>query len=196
MKKVFSQVSKCVSGFLVVGVLTSYSLSAATIDTSSIKVGFTGYKTEDMVETSGMFKKIKFTFGKDKKSITGVLKGASAVIVPTSSVIPELDDATKNMNTVFFPALAGKESINVVIQEVVEGDGKGLISAKISIGNQSTIVPLVYEIKNKKLMAQGKLDLNAFSNATQALSALSKAAPGHADFSWAVVDLTMSANVK
>ncbi|RDU70250.1 hypothetical protein CQA66_08600 [Helicobacter aurati] len=175
--------------------ITSTFLHAATINQASVQVGFVGYKTPFMADVAGSFKNIKYTFGKDTKTLKGTLQGATAVIVPTSSNITDIEEATNNMNKVFFPALTGKNTIQVTFVKVVEGDGKGLISARIAIGKESCIVPLEYTIVDNKLIAKGKLDLNNFSNASKALQALSAAAAGHAGISWANVDISFSAEL-
>ncbi len=185
---------KLVSTCLVSAFVSSF-MYASTIDQKSVKVEYIGYKTPYMAELAGNFKNIKYTFGRDNKTIKGVLSGASALIVPTSSIIEDNEEATNNMNKVFFPTLLGKNNIQVVFVDVVEGDNKGLISAKIIIGKQSCIIPLEYEIEKNTLIAKGRLDLNNFSNSAKALKALSDAAAGHAGITWANVDIVFTANI-
>ncbi|TLE00032.1 hypothetical protein LS73_006210 [Helicobacter muridarum] len=187
--------SKIVVGSLLSATASAF-LHAATIDKSSVEVWFIGYKTPDMVDLAGTFKNIKYTFGKDAKTFMGTLQGASAVIVPTSSEIPDIEAATNNMNKVFFPTLLGKNNIQVTFVKVIEGDNRGVISARVSIGKESTIIPLEYEISDNKLTAKGRLDLHNFSNASKALKALSDAAAGHAGISWPNVDIIFKANIK
>lgn len=177
------------------GVLMSSFVYATTIDKKSIKVEFIGYKTPYMADLTGSFENIKYIFGKNDKNIKETLKDAKAIIVPTSSIIDGNQEATNNMNKVFFPTLLGKDNIQVTFIDIIEGDNKGLISAKIIIGKQSCVIPLEYNIDNNKLIAKGRLDLNNFNNATKALKALSNVAPGHAGITWSNVDVVFMANV-
>ncbi len=176
-------------------VIASTYLYANTIDTKSVQVAFVGYKTSVMADIGGSFKQIQYSFGKDTKSLSGILQNAHAIIVPTSSEIPDNAEATQNMNKVFFPILTGKNNIQVTFIKVIEGEEKGLISAKITIGKESTIVPLEYTIANKQLIAKGKLDLHSFRQGTKALQALSAAAAGHGGITWANVEIIFTANV-
>lgn len=190
------------SGFLksriilgICSLATSAFIYAHTIDTKSVNIEFVGYKTPSMADLSGSFKKVQYNFGKDTSKISGVLQNASATIIPTSSEIPDNNAATDNMNKVFFPALLGKNNIKVTFIKVVEGEDIGLISAKVVIGKESSIVPLVYTIENNKFVAKGTLDLNSFSQSQKALKALSNAAPGHTGITWANVDIIFTADM-
>lgn len=163
------------------GLAASSSVYASTIDTKSVKVEFVGYKAPVMADLAGSFKTIQYTFGKDTRSIVGVLQNASATIVPTSSEIPDNEIATDNMNKVFFPTLLGKNNIKVTFIKVVEGEDTGLLRAKVMIGKELSIVPL---------------DLHNFSQGEKALKALSDAAAGHAGITWGNVELIFTADVK
>ncbi len=169
---------------------------AASIDENSVKIEFEGYKTPDMVGTKGSFKNAKLTFGKDKSSISTQLKGARAVLSPSD--IDMGDDngiITTNIVETFFKVLNSKSDIKVSFENVVDGKDKGVISAKVTIGKQSDIVPMMYEIKDGKFMANGQLDINTFSNGSKALKALSDVAAGHMGISWSIVDIMFSADL-
>lgn len=175
-------------------VMSSF-MYANMINTKSVNVEFIGYKASVMADLAGHFKNIQYSFGRDSSSISGVLSNASAIIIPTSSEIPDNEVATRNMNEVFFPTLLGKNNIKVTFIKIVEGEDTGLISAKVSIGKEFSVVPLVYTIKNGKFVAKGTLDLNSFSQSQKALRALSDAAPGHAGITWANVEIVFTADI-
>lgn len=177
------------------GVSVAGFLQAATIDTKSAKVAFVGYKAPVMADLGGHFNQIQYTFGKDTKSLSGTLQNARAIITPTSAEIPDNEEATNNLNKVFFPTLLGKNNIQVTFIKIIEGEDKGIISAKVTIGKESSIVPLEYTIVDNSFVAKGVLDLHAFTNSTKALQALSAAAAGHAGISWPNVTLIFTANI-
>ena len=184
--------------FVVSAVLSASLLSclnAASIDQKSLNVSFEGYKTANKVGTPGTIKKVKYTFGKDKKSIKGLLNGATATFSP-KNIDMGADPVTKNIVDVFFKTLNNDEDFNVQIINVIEGENVGLLTAKVNIGGQSQIVGLTYTIEDKKFEAKGTLNLLAFENGEKALQDLSKAAAGHGGISWPVVDLTLTAKVK
>ena len=161
------------------------SINAATLKKESIRVSFEGYKTEEMVGVKGEFKNIQYKLGKDTKSIAGTLKGANAIIAPNSVDMEEgNEEITKNIINAFFATLLPKNgNVQVNFRDVVEGNNKGVISAQITIGNQSTII-------------HGQLDLHVFNNANKALKALSDAAPGHGGISWPLVDIVVTADIQ
>lgn len=176
--------------------LFSAIVYAGGIDVSSAKVEFEGYKTPDMVGTKGSFKNAKLTFGKDNSSLSSQLKGAKAVLSPSDIDMGDNNGIiTTNIVETFFKVLNSKSDIKVSFEDINEGKDKGVISAKVTIGKQSDIVPMTYMIEDGKLIAKGQLDLHAFSNGSKALKALSGVAAGHMGISWSVVDITFSANL-
>ncbi|RJF79846.1 hypothetical protein [Campylobacter coli] len=172
------------------------SLSAVSFNQDSLKVSFEGYKTEDMVGVGGEFKDVKYKFSKNTSTLASYLKGARAVVNPSSVFMGEGNEIiTDNLAKVFFPSLLGNSDIKVVFKDVVTGENKGVISARVTIDKKSTLVPLSYTIENNKFVAKGQLDLHAFKNSSQALKALSDVAPGHSGISWPLVDIVFSADV-
>ncbi|EAK1012934.1 hypothetical protein LU204_001066 [Campylobacter coli] len=172
------------------------SLSAVSFNQDSLKVSFEGYKTEDMVGVGGEFKDVKYKFSKNTSTLASYLKGARAVVNPSSVFMGEGNEIiTDNLAKVFFPSLLGNSDIKVVFKDVVTGENKGVISARVTIDKKSTLVPLSYTIENNKFVAKGQLDLHAFKNSSQALKALSDVAPGHGGISWPLVDIVFSTDV-
>ncbi|AXP08502.1 hypothetical protein N4T57_04115 [Campylobacter hepaticus] len=188
MKKIFvSVLSSC---------LLASALSAVSFKEDSLKISFEGYKTKDKVKVEGEFKGAQYQFSKNTKDLATYLKNAKAIIKPGDAYMGEDKDIiTHNITKVFFPVLLGNTDIKVVFQDVVEGENKGLISAKVTMDKKSTVIPLSYEIKDKKFEAKGQLDLHTFKNGSKALKALSDAAPGHGGISWPLVDITFSADL-
>ena len=172
-------------------------LCANGIDTESVKVEFEGYKTSEMVGTKGVFKTGKFMFGKDNSSISSQLKNAKAVL--STKDIDMHDDngiITTNIVQTFFEVLKANSDIHVSFENVVEGKDMGVITAKVTIGKESDLVPMAYKINDGKLVAKGDLDLHAFKNSSKALKALSDVAPGHKGISWPLVEIVFSADMK
>ncbi|MBM0637343.1 hypothetical protein LNU06_04795 [Campylobacter sp. VicNov18] len=172
------------------------ALSAVSFKEDSLKISFEGYKTESMVGVEGEFKNVEYKFPKNTKDLPSYLKGAKATIKPSEAFMGEGNDTiTNNITKVFFPNLLGDTQIKVMFEDVVAGQNKGVISAKITMDKKSIIIPLVYELKDDKFKAKGQLDLHAFKNSSKALQALSDAAPGHGGISWPLVDISFDADV-
>ncbi|WDL69596.1 hypothetical protein IP364_06830 [Helicobacter winghamensis] len=186
--------------FAVFGILAlSSTLFGAGLNKESIKIGFEGYKTPTMAGTKGVFTTAKFNFKKDDSTLSKQLVGASVILSPKNIDMggEENQVITDNVINAFFGTLNNKNDIKVEIINVIEGEYKGTISAKVIINRQSVIVPLNYEILgNKEFQAQGRLDLLAFSNAPKALKALSDVAAGHLGVSWNIVDITINGKLK
>lgn len=176
--------------------LLTSGLNAFSFKQDSLKIAFEGFKTADMVGVSGEFKEVKYSLGKDTKDINSYLKNAKATINPKSAFMGEdAEPITNNIVNVFFPSLLGQGDIKVVFQNLVEGDNKGIISAKVTLDKKSTIMPLSYTIKDGKFEAKGQLDLHNFKNGAKALKDLSDAAPGHGTISWPLVNVSFSADL-
>lgn len=167
---------------------------AQSIDKDSISVTFEGYKTADMVGVQGYFGHVKYTFSKDDGTLFGPLKGAKAVIVPSSANMG-VDIITGNIVNTFFKIFSGKNNLEVTFINIVEGNDKGVITANVKIGNEQNTFPLTYTIKDNKLEAKGQLDISGFQNSKEALTELSKVAPGHGNISWPLVNITFSADI-
>lgn len=182
-------------GFLV----SSSVLFGAGLDKTSIQIEFEGYKTPTMAGTKGVFKTAKFNFNRDDSTLSKQLIGASVILSPKDIDMggEENQVITDNIVNTFFDTLNSKSDIKVEIINVLEGEYRGTISAKVIINRQSAVVPLDYEILgNKDFQAQGRLDLNAFSNTPKALKALSDVAAGHLGMSWNIVDITIKGKLK
>ncbi|XTO86565.1 hypothetical protein DSX90_000080 [Campylobacter jejuni] len=176
--------------------LLASALSAVSFKEDSLKVSFEGYKTKDMIGTKGEFKNVEYKFSKNTKDLASYLKGAKATIKPSNAFMGEGNDIiTNNITKVFFPALLGDTDIKVVFQDVIAGENKGVISAKITMDKKSTIVPLTYTIKDNKFEAKGQRDLHTFKNGSKALKALSDVAAGHGGISWPLVDISFNADL-
>ena len=182
--------------YLFLSLLVCGYLMAGGIDTNSVKVEFEGFKTPDMIGTKGTFSDVKLTFGKDDSTLSSQLKDASAVLSPKSiDMGDDNGDITKNIRDVFFKAFNSQNDIKVSFEDVIEGNNSGFISAKVTIGKKSDIVPMKHTIEEGKFVSKGQLDLSAFSNSAKALKALSDAAAGHMGVSWPIVDISLSADM-
>lgn len=180
---------------LVISFICVSIVSAATIDKNSIEIRFEGFKAPQMLNLEGKFNEVKYTFKNDNTSIASTLRGATAIVKP-SSLDTGVDAANKNLKEAFFKTLIGNGDVKVTIKDVMEGDNTGIIMAYVTMGSKKDVaLPLTYTIKDNKLEAKGQLNLDLFNNSKKALEALSKAAPGHAGISWPLVNITFSANV-
>lgn len=168
---------------------------ALTLDESSLKVEFEGYKTPDFIATKGAFSNVKYTFNKDTSSLSSTLKNAKAVLNP-NDLLMDTDEITNNIKNVFFKALNKGKSFEVAVINVAEGKDKGVISTIVKIGNEKANLALTYTIQNDDFNATGELDLSSFKNSSKALSELSKVAAGHAGISYPLVKIILSGKVK
>ncbi|RDU62681.1 hypothetical protein [Helicobacter sp. MIT 14-3879] len=187
MKKILLKIAIIAGSFVVT--------NAATIDESTLKLDFEGYKTKDRVATIGSFNDVKYSLNKDTSSITSTFKGAKAIIDP-NNVDMNVDEITNNIKNAFFKTLNKGAKFEVEIVNVVEGDNQGLLSGIVKIGKEKSNLPLSYTINESDFFAEGELDLSVFKNSSKALKALSDVAPGHAGFSWPLVKVTLSGKVK
>ncbi len=177
----------------------SSALFAVSLDDKSVQIGFEGYKTPAMVGTKGAFKTAQFKFKSDTSSLTKQLTGATITLSPKDIDMggAENQAITDNIVKTFFSTFNKQGDIKVELINVIEGEFKGTISAKVTINKQSTIVPLSYVIEgNNEFSAQGRLDLAAFPNSTKALKALSDVAAGHLGISWNIVDINVKGKVQ
>ncbi|MCI5969429.1 hypothetical protein [Helicobacter sp.] len=179
--------------------LLSSALFANTLDKDSIKISFEGYKAPQMVGVKGKFTTSKVEF-KDNSSFAKQIVGASITLSP-NDIDMSNPVITNNIINAFFNTLNNKGDVKVELVSLIEGKDVGTITAKVTINNQSTTMPLVYKIQNgdmgkKEFTAEGRIDLAPFSNTTKALKALSDAAPGHLKISWNVVDIFVTGTLK
>ncbi|MCH5322265.1 MAG: hypothetical protein J1E31_01615 [Helicobacter sp.] len=190
---------KFIATTTLVSLVFSSSLFALALDEKSIKISFEGYKTPAMIGTRGGFSKAQFHFNKDASSLSKQLTNASITLSPKDIDMGGVENQViaDNLVNYFFAPFNNKGDIKVTIGNVIEGESKGTISAKVTIGNQSTLVPLMYVITgNNDFEARGQLDLSAFTNAQKALKALSDAVPEHQNVSWNIVNLTINGKLK
>lgn len=174
------------------------SAFAISLNESSIKIYFEGFKTPAMIGTKGSFTKASFKLNA-QTSLSTQLINASITLSPNDIDMGGADNQviTDNIINTFFKTLNNKNDIKVTIINVLEGENKGVITAKVTINKQSALLPLVYEISGKNgFEATGRLDLSAFSNATKALKALSEVAQGHLGISWNIVDIKIEAKLQ
>lgn len=175
------------------------SAFAVSLNESSIKIYFEGYKTPAMLGTKGGFAKATFKLNQNTQSLSTQLINANIILSPNDIDMGGADNQaiTDNVVNTFFKTLNNKNDIKVTVINVLEGENKGVINAKVTINKQNALLPLVYEIGgNNDFEATGRLDLSAFSNATKALKALSEVANGHLGISWNIVDIKIEAKLQ
>ena len=173
------------------------SAFAVSLNENSIKIYFEGFKTPAMLGTKGGFTKATFKLNKNTQSLSTQLINANIILSPNDIDMGDNQVITDNVVNTFFKTLNNKNDIKVTIINVLEGENRGVITAKITINKQNALLPLVYEIgRNNDFEATGRLDLLAFSNATKALTALSEVASGHLGISWNIVDIKIEAKLQ
>lgn len=171
----------------------------ATLDTANAKTTWTGYKFYDKTPVSGTFTNIKYTWGKDTKSVEGTLSGAKAVI---DSYTVDLQDELKNANVRdgFFKQFKSKDIV-VTVDKIVTDEkdkNKGRLEVSVNMNGVKKAVPvwMPYVIENGKFSAKGVVDFNDFSLGG-ALAKLNEACgPLHEGKTWGEAAFALEIPVK
>lgn len=154
---------------LITSVLGSLAFGAfafgATLDTANAKTTWTAYKFYDKTPVRGTFSKISYQWGKDTKSIEGMLTGATAVIDGMSVDLG--DERSATVAEGFFSQFKNKE-IRVRFTGITPDStdkNKGRIEGVIEMNGVAKPVPiwLPYTIEQKTFVANGVIDLNDFA---------------------------------
>lgn len=133
------------------------SLNAYELD-GDLKVEWTGYKTEKKVGVSGTFKKVDLQI-KRNEDFANFLKSAE-VEIDSLSLESGLEVRNKSMvNTLF--SLKSSEKILAFISEV--NTNTKSLTLKLTMNEVTKTVPMKYEIKDKKVVASGVIDILDFS---------------------------------
>lgn len=183
-----------ISFWILVG-MSSGLLFANSLDLTKVKTTWTAYKAADKQPVTGTFTDIKYTFGKDTKSIAKTLEGATAVIKAVSA---DLGDDLRNGNIrgYFFSKLKGNGEIKVTLRNVVLGENVGSALATVNLNGKSQRIPIVIDIKDGELKAWGTIDILAFG-AKEALMALAaQCFDYHEGMTWSQVQIAFTAPVK
>lgn len=170
-----------------------FTLQAASIDANTAKTEFTAFKTAKKLAVNGSINNVKYKFKKKNGSISAMLKGSTASF---SMDDINLANPVKNANfKKFFTDTLKDKKVKVTFKNVTEGEGLGIILARIKINGVNRNIPLQYVEKNKTLVITGLLDLDDYK-CSKALSNLSKNVKEHLGLSWSQVELKFSVNLK
>lgn len=189
---------KVLKGLTVAALVASVSLAglnALTVDKSSVKVIFDGYKTEKKTKVDGTFKTITTTFQKESGSVADILNGAVGVI-DLKSVDTKLAARNKNIVTKFFDHLK-QEKLKGTFKAASGDDKKGKVTLELDFNGVKKDIPMTYENKGGQLIAKGTINVNDFAKEEFEKFSMDKTIQGlHGKKTWETVDITFSASVK
>ncbi|MCE3047170.1 YceI family protein [Helicobacter kayseriensis] len=167
-------------------ILTIGACFGINLDTSKTQMYWEAYKLINKTPVKGSFSDVQYKFSK-KSGISGSLLGATAKI-DLSKVVTGNPVSEENLTNSFFKKFEGKD-IKVKIEQVIEGEDKGTILAKITMNKKSQLVPMQYEIKEGQLIAKGIFDVLSFK-LDGALKQLAKACQDfHEGYTWSQVEV-------
>lgn len=179
---------------LIPAILLCFSLNAASLDPASAKLEFTAFKTPQKVAVVGVLEDGKYKFKKKSGTIKELLSGATASFDLAKINIGS--NKLKNENVAkFFTALLKDKTIKVTFKNVTQGQGLGIILARIKLNGINRNIPLQYIQKNSQLVITGLLDLSDYK-AGPALKSLEDNVKEHLGLSWSQVELKFSIILK
>ncbi|MBO7369866.1 MAG: YceI family protein, partial [Campylobacter sp.] len=142
------------------------------IDPSGAKINFLSYKMPGKMKVPetgnpATFKSVEFNFANENGSIAKILTNSTAKFDLTSIDTNKNPIRDNNVKNKFFAHLASKEVVGKIVS--VKGDDtKGEISLSLNFNGIEKVIPLIYEVKDGKIVAEGMLDLvegNLFNTA-------------------------------
>lgn len=174
-----------------------------SLDPSTVKVGWTAFKTTEKLAVKGSLPKVevKTTSAKSfPKLLTNVkVMGAVDQESKSDSGNPARD---KTLYEKFFSLLSKHAKFQGVITDVSGNDQSGDFALKLDLNGKSKKVPMKYTLLSDGLFqAAGEFDMNDFkmekalASVHQACEALHTGKDG-ASKTWPNVGLTVSANIK
>ncbi|AXH08951.1 hypothetical protein CP960_04640 [Malaciobacter halophilus] len=145
---------------LIIGIIflfASIGLNAYELN-GNLKVGWTGYKTEEKIGVSGTFKKIDLQIKKSEDFVK-FLKSAK-VKIDSLSLESGLEVRNKSMiNTLF--SLKSSQKVVASIKEV--NLEKNIILLDLEMNKVLKQVPMKYHVEDKKVIATGVIDILDYS---------------------------------
>ncbi len=140
-----------------------------TIDKTSIKIGWTAYKTTDKIAVKGEFTKINIKEVKEALNVKEVLNGLEFSI-PVSSIFSNNEERDTKLKDFFFGVMDATELLSGTILTSSE-DNKGQVVLKMN-GIEFTF-PIDYANNGKEVSVTGILYMDNWNGQT-AIESLNK----------------------
>ncbi|MFN8369515.1 MAG: YceI family protein [Bacteriovoracaceae bacterium] len=158
--------------------LLSYSVYSKTecryqIDSNDIKLEWTGFKTSEKAGVNGTFKKAKFKFKENAKTIEELITNSTATIEAGSIFTNNLARDT-NLTMNFFSKIVDSANISGSIKKIQGDDKKGTFNLLLTFNKMTNPISMEYVVNKDEIVANGSMDLLTFK-ADTALASLNQA---------------------
>ena len=166
-----------------------------TLDQSTSKVGWTGYKTTDKVPVKGEFKKITISNPKSSGNASKLLDGVEFSI-PVSSIFSNNEDRDGKLQKFFFGIMDQTELLSGKI--TLKNESTGSLTVKMNAMSKS--LPINYTFKESKFTFSGTMNLDewggqsAIASINKVCENLHKGADGISK-TWNEVEINASISV-
>ena len=140
-----------------------------SVESKTITVNWTGYKTTDKVPVNGVFKEIVINNVKNDTSAVGALNGTSFDI-PVSSLFSKEPTRDSKLKELFFGVMDATVSLTGTLN--INTDGTGNVDLKMNGVEHK--VPVTYVVSSQMVELEGTLNLEDFK-AESALASISEA---------------------
>ena len=166
-----------------------------TLDQSTSKVGWTGYKTTDKVPVKGEFKKITISNPKSSGNASKLLDGVEFSI-PVSSIFSNNEDRDGKLQKFFFGIMDQTELLSGKI--TLKNESTGSLTVKMNAMSKS--LPINYTFKDSKFTFSGTMNLDewggqaAIASINKVCKNLHKGADGISK-TWNEVEINASISV-
>ena len=166
-----------------------------TLDQSTSKVGWTGYKTTDKVPVKGEFKKITISNPKSSGNASKLLDGVEFSI-PVSSIFSNNEDRDGKLQKFFFGIMDQTELLSGKI--TLKNESTGSLTVKMNAMSKS--LPINYTFKDSKFTFSGTMNLDewggqaAIASINKVCENLHKGADGISK-TWNEVEINASISV-
>jgi polyisoprenoid-binding protein YceI len=166
-----------------------------TLDQSTSKVGWTGYKTTDKVPVKGEFKKITISNPKSSGNASELLDGVEFSI-PVSSIFSNNEDRDGKLQKFFFGIMDQTELLSGKI--TLKNESTGSLTLKMNAMSKS--LPINYTFKDNKFTFSGTMNLDewdgqaAIASINKVCENLHKGADGVSK-TWNEVEINASISV-
>ena len=166
-----------------------------TLDQSTSKVGWTGYKTTDKVPVKGEFKIITISNPKSSGNASKLLDGVEFSI-PVSSIFSNNEDRDGKLQKFFFGIMDQTELLSGKI--TLKNESTGSLTVKMNAMSKS--LPINYTFKDSKFTFSGTMNLDewggqaAIASINKVCENLHKGADGISK-TWNEVEINASISV-
>lgn len=174
-------------------VMLGASLAANECEIESFDLNWTAFKTPEKVGVKGSFDRLNFEASAEKDDCAFSYLTMATVHIETASVNTGNEGRDATLVKEFFRKMAG-EHIDAIIKRI--DMEKQELSVEITMNDVSQTIYMPYTFDNKRLKAEGKLDLLNFS-ASDALQSLNEACYDlHKGKTWSDVEVAFTLVLK